>query len=534
MNDSYIPEALMKRIVFAIAFSGLVVTTSAPITAQTLAVDDPVLKNIWTEAMENSQLEQLAHELMDGYGTRLTGSRQYQAAHQWAVDKFSAWGITAENEQYGTWIGWERGITHVDLLEPWVRTLDAMSHSWSPGTKRPIKAEALIVPIVANAEEFQAWLPEVDGKFVLVSFPEPTGRPDEVWQASATPASYEKMQEERNAARQAFNENYGRAGFEGRRPESAMVAALEEAGAAGILSMSWHGDWGTYRVFGGSTKEIPSVQLALEDYTMLYRMARGGMHPIIELEAESENLGPQPALNTVAMIPGTEKPDEYVVLMGHFDTTGAAYGACDNTTGSLMMMEALRILKKYYPNPKRTIVVGLWGSEEQGLNGSRAFVEDHPEIIAGLQAGFNQDNGTGRIVRMSDMGFIEAGPFLAKWISLVPTEVGAQIDLQMPGMPSGGGSDHASFVAAGVPCFSLGASSWEYGYTWHTQRDTYDKLVFDDWRNNVILAASLAYLASEEDDTVPRTKRAMPIDPRTGEPREWPQPRQANRAGGGR
>ena len=305
MNDSYIPEALMKRIVFAIAFSGLVVTTSAPITAQTLAVDDPVLKNIWTEAMENSQLEQLAHELMDGYGTRLTGSRQYQAAHQWAVDKFSAWGITAENEQYGTWIGWERGITHVDLLEPWVRTLDAMSHSWSPGTKRPIKAEALIVPIVANAEEFQAWLPEVDGKFVLVSFPEPTGRPDEVWQASATPASYEKMQEERNAARQAFNENYGRAGFEGRRPESAMVAALEEAGAAGILSMSWHGDWGTYRVFGGSTKEIPSVQLALEDYTMLYRMARGGMHPIIELEAESENLGPQPALNTVAMIPGT-------------------------------------------------------------------------------------------------------------------------------------------------------------------------------------------------------------------------------------
>ncbi len=410
MNDCYIPEALMKRIVFAIAFCGLVVTTSAPITAQTLAVDDPVLKNIWTEAIENSQLERLASELMDGFGTRLTGSRQYQAAHQWAVDTFTGWGIEAENEQYGTWVGWERGITHVDLLEPWVRTLDAMSHAWSPGTKRPVKAEAVIVPTVANAAEFQAWLPEVDGKFVLVSFPEPTGRPDAVWEASATPASFEKMQEERNAARQAFAENYNNAGFEGRRPEGALVAALEEAGAVGILSMNWMGGWGTDRVFSGSTEEILSVQLALEDYTMVYRMAKNGLNPVLEIEAESENMGPQPALNTIAMIPGTEKPDEYVVLMGHFDTVSGAYGACDNTTGSLMMMEALRILKKYYPNPKRTIVVGLWGSEEQGLNGSRAFVEDHPEIMDGLQAGFNQDNGTGRIVRMSDMGFIDAGP----------------------------------------------------------------------------------------------------------------------------
>ena len=524
----------MKRIVFAIAFCGLVITTSAPISAQTLAVDDPVLKQIWTEAMEHSQLEEIARELTDGFGTRLTGSRQYQAAHQWAVDKFAEWGISAQNEQYGTWIGWERGITHIDLIEPWVRTLDGMSHAWSHGTRRPVKAEAVVVPTVAGADEFAAWLPAVKGKFVLVSFPEPTGRPDVVWEANATPETFEKMQEERDAARDAFNQNLSNAGFEGRRPGGALVRAVEEAGAVGIISMNWMGGWGTDRVFSGNAEEIPSIQLQLEDYTLVYRMAENGMNPVLEIEAETEFLGEQPAFNTIAMIPGTEKPDEYVILMGHFDTVSGAMGACDNTTGSILAMEALRILKKYYPNPKRTIVVGLWGSEEQGLNGSRAFVEDHPEIIAGLQAGFNQDNGTGRIVRMSDMGFIDAGPYLAKWLSLVPTEVSRYVDLQIPGMPSGGGSDHASFVAVGAPCFSLGALGWEYGYTWHTRRDTYDKIVFDEVRNNVVLAASLAYLASEEDDTVTRTKRAMPIDPRTGELREWPQQRKANRAGGGR
>lgn len=523
----------MKRIVFGIAICGLLIVATAPVSAQTLAVDDPVLTQIWTEAMENSQLEALAHELVDGFGTRLTGSRQYQKAHQWAVEKFAEWGISARNEQYGTWVGWERGITHVDLLEPWVRTLDGVSLAWSPGTRRPVKAEAVIIPTVADTNAFRAWLPNVKRKFVMISLPELTGRPDEVWEEFALPATLEKMREARDEAREAFNENMKNAGFEGRRYQSALAAALEEAGAAGVISMNWMGGWGTYRVFSSYTKEVPSIQLSLEDYTLVYRMAKSGQQPVLQIEAQTEFLGDQPAFNTVAMIPGTEKPDEYVILMGHFDTLSGAMGACDNTTGSMIAMESLRILKKVYPNPKRTIVVGLWGSEEQGLNGSRAFVEDHPEIIEGMQAGFNQDNGTGRCVRMSDMGFIEAGPYLAKWLALVPTEVSRHIDLQLPGMPSGGGSDHAAFVAVEAPCFSLSSLSWEYGYTWHTQRDTYDKIVFDEVRNNVVLAASLAYLASEELDKLPRTKREMPIDERTGERREWPTQRKANRKGGG-
>jgi carboxypeptidase Q len=198
-----------------------------------------------------------------------------------------------------------------------------------------------------------------------------------------------------------------------------------------------------------------------------------------------------------------------------------------------VMMESMRLLKKYYPHPKRTILVGHWSSEEQGLNGSKAFVEDHPEIIKNLQALFNQDNGTGRVVLISAQGFINAGESLARWISRIPQEVTGNIKLDFPGIPPRGGTDNASFVVDSAPGFGLGSNSWDYDpYTWHTNRDTYDKLVFDDLRNNVILTACLAYLASEDTMMVSRAKRIMPIDEKTGQPRPWPQMKGPERAGG--
>lgn len=193
----------------------------------------------------------------------------------------------------------------------------------------------------------------------------------------------------------------------------------------------------------------------------------------------------------------------------------------------------MRILKKVYPNPKRTILVGHWGSEEQGLNGSRAFVEDHPEIVKNLQALFNQDNGTGRVVTLSGQGFLHAYDFLGRWLARVPAGIRTQIETRFPGSPGGGGSDFASFVAAGAPGFSLSSNSWLYGsYTWHTQRDTYDKIVFDDVRSNAILAAILAYMASEDPNTTSREKSVLPYNNRTNEPGKWPEQRTPTRKGG--
>lgn len=196
------------------------------------------------------------------------------------------------------------------------------------------------------------------------------------------------------------------------------------------------------------------------------------------------------------------------------------------------MMEAARILKKVFPHPKRTILVGHWGSEEQGLNGSRAFVEDHPEIVNNIQVVFNQDNGTGRVVNLAGQGFLNAYDYLGRWLSKVPQDIRKNVETSFPGIPGGGGSDFASFVAVGAPAFSLSSLSWSYGtYTWHTNLDTYDKIVFDDVRSNAILTAVLAYQASEDPVRTSREKSILPLNSK-GEPGTWPTQGKATRRGG--
>jgi len=489
-----------------------------------------VIQNIIDEVYNNSQLEKLGHELMDDIGPRLVGTPQMQKAHDWAVEKYKGWGIHAENQQYGEWRGWERGITHIDMLSPWVKSLEGTQLAWSPGTgKKPIVAECIILPEIKDSLSFQRWLPSVKGKLVLVAMKQPTGRPDYNWEEFATPESFEKMKKEREEQTKAWNENLRRSGYNART----IIEALEKAGAAGIIDSYWSRGFGVNKIFGARTKKIPTVDIALEDYTMLYRMLEHGHSPTLRIDAQSKDLGMKPTFNTIAEIKGTEKPEEYVILSAHFDSWDGGTGATDNGTGTLVMMEAMRVLKKFYPNPKRTILVGHWGSEEQGLNGSSAFVADNPKIVENMQALFNQDNGTGRVVNINGSGFVHSYDYLGRWLAAVPDTITRHIETKFPGWPSGGGTDHASFVAVGAPGFGLSSLNWSYwNYTWHTNRDTYDKIVFDDVKNNVILTAILAYMASEDPEKTSRERMVMPMNERTGEQHKWPSPRTPERKGG--
>lgn len=492
---------------------------------------DPVIEGMIKEANENSMLEVLGHELTDVIGPRLVGTPQMQHANEWAVEKYKGWGISARNEQWGEWRGWERGITHIDMVYPRVQSLRGTQLAWNPSTsKEGITAELVVLPTnVKDQASFEKWLPNVKGKIVLISMLQPTGRPDYNWEEFATEESFAKMKEEREALTTAWRENIKATGYTSRT----LPAAIEKAGAAGIVTSNWSRGFGVNKIFSARTEKIPTVDLELEDYGMLYRLVNSGNKPQINIVAQSKDLGKMPTFNTIAEIKGTEKPDEYVILSAHFDSWDGGTGATDNGTGTLVMMEAMRILKKYYPNPKRTILVGHWGSEEQGLNGSRAFVEDHPDIVAGLQASFNQDNGTGRVVRLSGGGFLYSYDYLSRWLNAVPKDITQHIETTFPGTPARGGSDYASFQAAGAPGFSLSSLNWSYwNYTWHTNRDTYDKIIFDDVRNNVILTAILTYMASEDPEKTSRVKSVLPINPRTGEQREWPTPRTPNRKGG--
>ena len=520
----------MKTFTNCLAIILLIAVGNVRTQAQNFPTDDPVIKDFWKEAMDSSQLPILAHQLFDVIGPRLVGTPQIEKAEDWAVEKYKSWAIDAKKENWGKWKGWQRGVTHLDLLEPRLRTLEGTAEGWCPPTKKNgVTAGVVILNDAPDSIAFLKWLPSAKGKFVLVSQPQPTGRPDKDWEEFALPKSFDTLKAVRKRITDEWNDRVRRTGFRA----DTLPEVLEAAGAAGVFISRWSGGLGTYRVFDTRTTVMPSFDLSLEDYNLLYRLVDNGDKPVVHAFTDSKFLGEQPTTNVIGIIPGTEKPQEYVMLSAHLDSWDAASGATDNGTGTILMMETMRLLKKYYPHPRRTILVGHWNSEEQGLNGSQAYVQDHPEVVNNLQALFNQDNGTGRVSTMSAQGFIDASQSLARWISRIPSEVTENIKLNFPGIPFGGGTDNASFDVMGAPGFGLGSNGWDYGaYTWHTNRDTYDKLVFDDLKNNVVLTACLAYLASEDTSTVSRTKRVMPIDERTGKPRPWPQMRGAERAGG--
>jgi carboxypeptidase Q len=497
---------------------------AAPVGAQEWTSRDPVLQGIWNEGTQRSQLERLAHALADSLGPRLTGSPESEAAQDWAIRTYAGWGIQARREDYGTWWGWRRGHTHVDLLTPRVRSLEGMMLAWSGGTGgRGVTGEAVLLPDFADAAAFRAWLPTVRGRFVALSMPQPTCRPDDNWERWAIAADFERMRAGRTAATQAWAQRVQRTGSNLRE----LPVLLEEAGAAGILTSLWAGGWGVNRIFNARTRTIPTVDLSCEDYGLVARLAENGSRPTLRVDADAAFTGDAevPVGNVLAEVRGRTRPNEYIMLSAHFDSWDGSSGATDNATGTIVMMEAMRILRQVYPRPNRTILVGHWNGEEQGLNGSRAFTEDNPRVVRGLHALFNQDNGTGRIRSISMQGFTQAAPAFGRWLERMPTTLLTDsLEIVDPGVPGAGGTDHAAFVCHGAPAFSLSSLPWDYfTYTWHTNRDTHDKIVFDDVRRNAVMVAMLVYLADQEQRPLPRAQRTeFPVNPQTGQPGSWP------------
>lgn len=490
----------------------LTAVSASTVQAQDFPTNDPVVRQIWAEGMdpERSQLEPLAQALLDSIGPRLSGSPGYQRAVDWAVERISSWGVQAEKEQYGTWVGWETDYIHADLIAPRRRSLEAHTLAWTPSTNGPIEGDVVAFPALRSQAEFDAWAAEVSGKFVLLSPAEPTCRAPESWNAFGQEGAWDRVQAQRQEIALDWNQRLLPLGGQVR-----VAQALENAGAAGIITSRWSEGWGVNKIFSSSTREIASIDVSCEDFGLLTRLAENGQGPRMRLDVEARVTDAQaPMYNVIGRIPGTELPDEYVLLTAHIDSWHAASGATDNGSGTTMMLEAFRLLTEAYPNPRRTILLTLWGGEEQGLVGSNAFAEDHPEVVDGLQAAFNQDNGTWRVDYIRMQGFTGAGAHFGRWFSLIPREISQFVELDIPGEPERGGSDHMAFICRQVPGFRLQSNYPDYRqYTWHTNRDTYDKLVFEDLRHNATLAAMLAYAASEDPDRVPNDVRVVPEGP---------------------
>jgi len=501
-------------------------------SAQDNPTGDPIVQRIYDEGMRRSQAAKLAQVLMDSIGPRLTGSPANRAANDWLLRTYAAWGVPATNEQYGTWRNWTRGPSGLMLVAPRARELEATMHAWSASTPaRGITADVVIVPRASaftDSAGFVRWLPSVKGKFVLISMAQPTCRPDSDIRSWADSATYSHATALRDSVTREWTARLTAAHVNSRT----LPALLEQAGAAGVLSNSWSRGWGVDKIQSARTNVIPSFDVACEDYSLLARLAENGQHPRVHATAAA-TLAPResPVFNTIARIDGSEKPNEYVMLSAHLDSWDTGSGATDNGTGTITMLEAMRILKTVYPHPKRTILVGHWSGEEIGEIGSGAFAADHPEILSGLQALFNQDNGTGEIDSVQTNGFVDAAPALARWMSRMPADLTGRVVLMTPGVAHNESTDSDVFDCRDAPGFFLTSSDWSYGdYTWHTNRDTYDKINFDNVKRNATMVAMFAYQASEDPSKVSRTRRVPPADPETGQPMRVPVCREAPRS----
>jgi carboxypeptidase Q len=499
-------------------------------SAQGFRSADPVIRRMWQVGMDESQLERVAQVLIDSIGPRLSGSPGYTAAANWLERTYAGLGIPVRQEKYGTWRGWQSGAVTLQLTAPRQQNLDVELLAWSPPTPggKPIDAEVVVVPALADAAAATQWLKTIKGKFVLTSAPEIMCRAPQELQQYARAATITRLNAQRAEARRLANERYASlapAGVTTTQRAAAIIARLDSAGVAGIGTMNWSNGWGVNKIFGAVSERVPSVDLSCEDYGLLYRLASNNQGPRVRFGVEAQSTPAEvPMFNVVAEIKGSELPNEYVLLSAHLDSWHGATGATDNGTGTLTMLEAMRILKAAYPNPRRTIIAGHWGGEEQGTIGSKAFAEDHTNVMDGLQVAFNQDNGTWRVEILEGQGFLKASGNLAKWVAQLPSAMTDSVSLQVPGPQANSGSDHTSFLCRGAPAFRLQSSYAEYRqYTWHTNRDTFDKIVFDDLKNNATMAAMLAYAASEDPERTSRDQALLPVLPgANGGVRPWP------------
>jgi carboxypeptidase Q len=497
---------------------------SHPAAAQDNPTGDPVVQRIFDEGMHHSQAARLAQVLMDSIGPRLTGSAANRAANDWLVRTYRSWGINASNEQYGTWRDWTRGASSLELVSPRTRVLEATMYAWSaPTPSAGVTADVVDLPTPAEVRDsagFAHWLSGVRGKLVLIGMAQPTCRPDEDLRTWADSAIYAHAVAKRDSAVSDWTARFSAAHVSPR----SIAELLERAGAAGVLSNSWSRGWGVDKIQSARASTIPSFDVSCEDYSLLARLADNGQHPRVYAVAQSKVVSTEsPVFNTVARIEGTEKPNEYVMLSAHLDSWDSGSGATDNGTGTITMLEAMRILKQAYPRPKRTILVGHWSGEEEGEIGSSAFAADHPAILAGLQALFNQDNGTGEIDSVQTNGFTDAAGSLARWMSRMPQALTHDITLMLPGVAHNESTDSDAFDCRNAPAFFLTSADWGYtDYTWHTNRDTYDKINFDEVKRNATLVAMFAYEAAADPALVSRVRRVPPTDPSTGQPMRVP------------
>ena len=527
------------------------IAAALPLGAASERIDYQAIEKIKQQGLDpaHSKVMDIASWLTDVNGPRLTGSPNIQKAADWAVQEMQSWGL--QNVTREAWTnranffphGWQNDKFYMAAVAPQPFPIPGTPMAWTPGTNGLVRGDVVLVTETTQ-EDLQKYAGTLKGKWILTQAP-----PDvpAFWTApstretaetlekieSATPPGPEFGQAQPNAARAGFpGGGRGQIGQGFNRNDFFM-----KEGALGLLLTNSRGH-GIYTISGNRNtdpaKSIPQIAIPAEQYNRMARMLQKKIPVTIEADVKNTFTDNPPMFNVVGEIRGTDKADEIVMIGAHFDSWHAATGATDNAAGSAAMLEAMRILKQSGVTLRRTVRIGLWTGEEQGLIGSRDYVAAHfgscndapPAPGAargrGCQSGFtlkpeqakfagyfNIDNGTGAIRGVYLQGNDAAAPIFREWM-----EPFRSLGMTSLTIRNTGGTDHLSFDAVGLPGFQFIQDEIEYDtITHHTNLDAYDRLQPNDMVRNATIAAAFAYLAANRDELLPR--KPLPA-PRTG------------------
>jgi hypothetical protein len=551
----------MRHVALVLAFA----TASALLGAQTEKPDYAMLARIRDEGLNRSQVMDHVSWLSDVYGPRLTGSPQIQQASEWAMKKLTDWGLTGvHQEKWAFGKGWSLVRFSAHMVEPQVQPIIGFPHEWSAGTKGIVTADVVRAQITSEAE-FARYHGKLAGRIILTQparqvrmFVGPNIlKMTDAWTAEAETMPIPPAGRGRGGVPpDADSASGGRGGGSpvaagaagGQSPATfrqklsdffvaeGVVATFDRGAdsdmAAGGSDLTWqqqHPDGGTIFPTGAGPRDqnagkgVPEVTLAVEHYNRMVRVLDKGLPVKVELNVETKfyEETDKNGFNTIADMPGSDLATEIVLLGAHFDSHAFATGATDNATGSAAMMEAMRILKAVGVKPRRTIRVGLWGGEEGGLMGSRAYVREHlgdPETMQlkpeheKLSVCFNSDNGTGRVRGIWMQSNLAVRPIFEQWFAPM-----RDLGVTILGPRSVSQTDHVSFDNVGIPAFQLLVERLEYNSrTHHSNMDTFDRVQRDDMVQQATVIAMLAYDAAMRDEKLPR--KALPAPQRNTTP----------------
>lgn len=484
-----------------------------PLAAQVLQerLDLGALGRIRDEGTNRSYIDSLAQQLLDGVGPRLTASSGMRNAQAWAVATFQRWGLaSAAMEPWDSVFGrgWERVSFSGRFLAPFVQPLRAEPMAWSGSTRGTVTCDVVLLEIEDtlqlaqyaarvrnNCVMWQRWNaigPEFDptprriaAESLLVWS---TQRPEPPQAGQGGPPPQFVQAQSRNAAILRFL-----------RQERPSVLLVPSGWTYGLLRTGGHPDGRTAR---DSTYEpIPALMLTHEQYGQAYRLARREVATRLEVNVQNRWVNPdRREYHVVGEIPGTDLPQQLVMIGAHFDSWYSGQGATDNAAGSIVMMEAMRILKALNLPLRRTVRIALWSGEEQGLIGSRHYVRQHAAEMPGVSAYLNVDNGSGRLRGVYGQ-YNEDAVRVFEQILAPFRDVGVVASRLHPT----GGTDHLSFDRVGVPGFQFIQDPLEYGIrSHHSDVDTYERLVLDDLKQAAMIVAWTVYTIANRDEMMPR------------------------------